>query len=87
VRGVLEGDGRILMDKEYKRLFKTLGILSTIGLTMAFSIGIGAGIGYLIDKKFNTSPYGLLIFLALGVVAAFKNLYSMYKKIEREKIF
>jgi len=84
---VLEGDGRILMDKEYKRLFKTLGILSTIGLTMAFSIGIGAGIGYLIDKKFNTSPYGLLIFLALGVVAAFKNLYSMYKKIEREKIF
>jgi ATP synthase protein I len=68
------------MDKETRKLFRTLGYLSTVGLSMAFSIGIGALIGYYLDKKFDTKPWLLLVFLGFGIAAAFRNLHLMYKK-------
>jgi ATP synthase protein I len=68
------------MDNETKNLFRTLGYLSTVGLAMAFSIGLGAGIGYYLDKKFETGPWLFFIFLGFGIIAAFRNLYIMYKK-------
>jgi len=68
------------MDKETRKLFRTLGYLSTVGLSMGFSIGIGALIGYYLDKKFETKPWLLLVFLGFGIAAAFRNLYLMYKK-------
>lgn len=68
------------MDEDLKRTFKALGWLSCIGLAMGLSIAIGAGIGYYIDKKFGTQPWFLLVFLALGIGAAFRNLYVLYKR-------
>ena len=41
---------------------------------------IGAGIGYWLDKKLGTDPWLFLVFLGFGIVAAFRNLYIMYKK-------
>ena len=70
------------MDDETKKLIKTLGHLSTIGLTMAFCIAIGVLIGYYIDNKFGTDPWFLLIFFGLGIAAAFRSLYRLYKKAE-----
>jgi ATP synthase protein I len=66
--------------KEARRL---LVEFSTIGMTMAFSIFIGLGIGYLLDHRvFNgrTAPWLTLIFLGFGIVAAFKNLYKLSKR-------
>ena len=68
------------MDDETKKLFKTLGYLSTVGLSMAFSIAIGAALGYYLDKKFGTDPWLFFIFTGFGIAAAFRNLYLMYKK-------
>jgi ATP synthase protein I len=68
------------MDNETKKIYRTLGILSTAGLTMALSIGIGAVTGHYLDKKFGTGPWLFLIFLFFGIVAAFRNLYIMYIK-------
>ncbi|MGD2125450.1 MAG: AtpZ/AtpI family protein [Desulfobacteraceae bacterium] len=68
------------MDKETKRLIRTLGYLSTMGLSMALSIGIGALLGYYLDKKFGTGPWLFFVFLGFGIAAAFRNLYVMYKK-------
>lgn len=68
------------MDNETKKLFRTLGILSTAGMAMAFSIGIGVLVGYYLDKKFNSEPWFFIIFLIFGIIAAFRNLYYMYKK-------
>lgn len=70
------------MDKDKKDLIRTLGYLSTIGLTMAFSIGIGAVFGNYLDVKFETRPWLLIIFTAFGIAAAFKNLHRMYKKLK-----
>ena len=70
------------MDDETKRLFRTLGHLSTIGLTMAVSIGLGALIGHYLDNRFGTEPWLLLVFFGFGIAAAFRNLYVMYNKIK-----
>jgi F0F1-type ATP synthase assembly protein I len=70
------------MDNETKKMIRTLGYVSTVGLSMAFAIGIGAIVGHYLDKKFGTAPWLLLIFLGFGVAAAFRNLYIMYKKIK-----
>ncbi len=72
------------MDDETKRIFRTLGFLSTIGLTMAFSIAIGAAIGWYLDQKFGAEPWLFFVFLALGIAAAFLNLHRMYKKIQED---
>jgi len=68
------------MDDETKKMFRTLGFLSTIGMTMAFSIGLGAIIGYYLDNRFETTPWFFIVFVIFGIIAAFKNLHTMYKK-------
>jgi ATP synthase protein I len=73
------------MDNETRKTFRTLGYLSIVGMAMAISITIGALIGYFLDKKFQTEPWLFLIFLTLGIIAAFKNLYFMVKKIQNHQ--
>lgn len=68
------------MDNETKKMFRTLGFLSTAGMAMGFSIALGVIIGHYIDKRYNTEPWFFLIFMFFGIVAAFRNLYIMYKK-------
>lgn len=71
------------MGEDLKKTFKTLGFLSTIGMSMALAICLGALIGYYLDKWLGTDPWLLLVFLGFGVVAAFRNLFIMYKKAEK----
>lgn len=62
---------------------KLLADFGTIGMAVAFSIFIGVGIGYFLDNKVfggRTRPWFTLIFLGVGVAAAFKNLYMMTKR-------
>ena len=63
-------------------MFRTLGYLSTVGLAMALSIGLGALIGHYLDEKFDTEPWLFLIFLGCGIAAAFRSLHIMYKKVK-----
>jgi len=68
------------MDKDLKKTIKDLGYVSTIGMTMAFSIAIGALIGYYLDQWLGTKPWLFFVFLGFGIAAAFRNLYILYKK-------
>lgn len=68
------------MDEESKKMIKTLGYVSTVGLAMAFSIGLGVLIGNYLDRLFGTEPWFFYIFLIFGLIAAFENLHIMYKK-------
>ena len=71
------------MSNNRKEMMRLLGDFSTIGMSVAFSIFIGVGIGYWLDQKVfggRTAPWFTLIFLGLGVAAAFKNLYTMSKR-------
>lgn len=70
------------MENETKKLIRTLGYLSTVGLSMAFAIGIGALLGHYLDEKFGTKPWLFFVFLGFGIAAAFRNLQIMYNKIK-----
>jgi len=70
------------MDNDNRKMLRTLSYVSTVGLTMALSIGLGAVIGHYLDSKLGTEPWLFFIFLGFGIAAAFKNLYIMYKKIK-----
>jgi ATP synthase protein I len=51
------------------------GIGQAFRLSSEFIAGVvvGAGIGYLVDTFFGTSPWGLIVFLMLGFAAAVLN--------------
>ena len=68
------------MENDTKKLVKSLYYLSTVGLAMALSVSIGAFLGYWLDEKLHTEPWLFFVFLALGIAAAFRNLYVMVKK-------
>jgi len=71
------------MSNNRKEIMRLLGDFSTIGMTVAFSIFIGVGIGYWLDHKVfggRTSPWLTLLFLGFGVASAFKNLYTMSRR-------
>ena len=70
------------MDDSTRKMFRTLGYVSSLGLVMALSIALGALIGNYLDNKLGTDPWLFFIFFGFGVAAAFRNLYIMYKKIK-----
>jgi F0F1-type ATP synthase assembly protein I len=47
---------------------------SSLGLTFAFSVLIGFGIGLGLDRLLHTRPWLMLVFAALGLAAGFVNL-------------
>ena len=71
------------MSNDRKEIMKMLLDFSTIGLTLAASIFIGLAFGYFLDHKVfkeKTSPWFTLIFLGIGIVAGFKNIYMLAKR-------
>lgn len=66
-----------------KEMMKLMAEFSTIGMTVAFSIFIGIWFGYFLDHKVfggRTTPGFTLFFLLLGIIAAFKNLWSFMRR-------
>ena len=67
------------MKKKYSAI-KDLAYYSSLGFSVALSIFIGLFFGVWLDKKFGTSPIWTLVFLGLGIVAGFRNLFIAMKK-------
>lgn len=73
----------LYMNKETKRYFRELAYFSSIGLSIAFAIFIGLFVGVYLDRRFETSPWFTLIFLAIGIAAGFRNIGIAIKKIRK----
>jgi len=63
--------------------YKQIGRMSAIGLEMGLCVAIGLAMGYFIDRYFQTKPWFTVIFLILGIVAAFRTLFSLAKEIDK----
>ncbi len=72
-----------------KSLFKQLYHVSTIGLTIVISTFVGLAMGYGLDYamgkwfRIHTKPWLTIIFLILGIIAGFRELFMMATKSEK----
>ena len=64
--------------------WKALGELSTVGLTLVIATVIGLVGGYYADRLLGTSPWLLLLGLALGIAAGFVNLFRSVSRADRD---
>tara|TARA_X000000950_G_scaffold267481_1_gene344008 strand:+ start:2143 stop:2427 length:285 start_codon:yes stop_codon:yes gene_type:complete len=61
------------------------GLGLKISMDFIVSIVVGVLIGLGLDKIFSSNPVFFIIFLLLGVIAGFLNLYRTVIKIENKK--
>ena len=62
-------------------LLRGLSQVSQIGITMLVCVLAGVLIGNFLDSHFNTGPWLVIIFTLIGVGAAFRSLFELYKKM------
>jgi len=56
--------------------FRTIGALSTVGISFVLAIVIGFACGYYLDKWLGTGPWLLLVFTVFGLIAGIMNVYK-----------
>jgi len=61
-------------------ILKGLGALTAIGVTLVASTFVGLLIGLYLDRVFSTKPWFTIIFLILGIIAGFRNIYYIVKR-------
>jgi ATP synthase protein I len=67
--------------EEEKGLLRQLLEASSVGIHLVLATFAGFAIGYFLDKKvFGTFPWLTIIFLILGVIAGFKELFRVARK-------
>ncbi|HEU0264549.1 MAG TPA: AtpZ/AtpI family protein [Geobacterales bacterium] len=72
------------MDKDLRDSLRNLGGVSTMGFAMVFSILIGILFGHWLDGKLGTAPWFFFIFMILGIIAGFKNIFILARRNSRE---
>ena len=68
------------MDEKDRKLFRTIGFLSTVGISMVAATVIGLYLGLKLDEWLGTSPWFTAIFVLIGIIAGFRNLFYYAKK-------
>src|ERR1700740_2438295 len=69
--GPAAGDGK--SDGELSG--SALGLGFRIGLELVVAVVFGLGVGWAIDKYLGTKPWGLIVFVLLGIAAGMLNVY------------
>lgn len=64
-----------------KRVFNALSV-SSIGLEMGLAVGLGLAAGFYLDKWLGTSPWMLLLWMVLGLVAGFRGVFRAIKRAD-----
>lgn len=52
-----------------------LGMAMRIGVELVAGVGVGAGIGYFLDRWLGTGPWLLILFFFLGAAGGIMNVY------------
>jgi F0F1-type ATP synthase assembly protein I len=63
------------MNEDKKSLIRTLGMVSSMGISVVGAIAIGVFTGLQLDKWLGTDPWFFFIFLFFGIAAGFRNIY------------
>lgn len=57
--------------------YKQVAILTTLPIILAAGPILGILLGNYLDKKFNSSPYLMILFIIFGFVASGRQVYKM----------
>ena len=68
------------MAEDKRQLFRTLSFLSSVGISMVAATFIGLTMGYYLDKWLDTKPWLTLIFLLIGIVSGFRNIFILTQR-------
>lgn len=68
------------MDEEKRNLLKTLGVVSSMGISVVLAIVMGVLFGRFLDDRLGTKNIFFFIFLFIGIIAAFRNIYIIIGK-------
>lgn len=68
------------MDEEKRNLLKTLGVVSSMGISVVLAIAFGVIFGRFLDERFGTKHLFFFIFLFIGIIAAFRNIYIIISR-------
>lgn len=66
------------MKKENREVFRALGLISQVGLTLLTTVFLSIYIGTKMDGSFGTS-YWFPIWLVIGLLAGFQNIFKMVR--------
>ncbi len=71
---------------DFSTVSKAYSLLTTLAINLVVIIGGTFFLGNYLDTTFNTSPIFLFVFLILGLLACFRNLYILsMKSLPKEK--
>ena len=56
-----------------------------MGLEVGLSVIVGSLIGLYLDETFGTEPWLLLLFVIFGIIAGYRSLYRILKKMREEE--
>lgn len=56
-----------------------LGLAVRIGVEIVAALGVGAGIGFLLDRWLGTAPWLMVVLFVLGAAAGMMNVYRVMK--------
>ena len=59
-------------------------IYSSMGLELGLSVVVGFLIGSGLDKWLDTEPFLLIIFGIAGIIAGYRSIFRLVKKIQRD---
>ena len=62
---------------------EVLSTAGTIGLHLVSATFVGLAMGYFLDMWLGTGPWLLVIFLLLGIVAGFRDVFLEVKRIQK----
>jgi len=74
------------MGEDKRQLYRSLGFLSSMGISMVAATFIGLAMGYYLDKWLGTGPWLTMIFLGFGIAAGFRNIFILTnRELKRQR--
>jgi ATP synthase protein I len=73
------------MDNDTKKTAIQMAYASSIGIAMVLLIFGGLYFGVYLDRRFETGYIFTIVLLVAGIIAGFRNIYLIIKKIPDEK--
>jgi len=71
-----------LSKEERNRILRAASLMTQLAIGTILCIALSVFFGLFLDNRFGTSPVFILIFVFIGIIAAFKFMYDTTKRVE-----